>query len=103
MKAATMESAVSGFRCIGIVPFNCNILPASEFLVDPRESPIVTANSDLSINETESVDTGTTITTLILNRFLSFVKTLPQMIPFLAIFYVIFHPLSKYQSIGCDQ
>ena len=58
MKTATMESAVSGFRCTGIVPFNCNILPASEFLVDPRESPIVTSNNDLSIHETESLNTS---------------------------------------------
>ena len=68
MKAATMESAVSGFRCTGIVQFNCTILPASEFLVDPKESPIVTgkdpSNNGLSTNGTESVDTGTTITTL---------------------------------------
>jgi hypothetical protein len=33
LKAATMENAVSGFRCSGIVPFNSDILLSTDFLV----------------------------------------------------------------------
>jgi hypothetical protein len=36
LKAATIENAVSGFRCTGIVPFNKEILPSSDFQEDPR-------------------------------------------------------------------
>jgi hypothetical protein len=36
LKAATIENAVSGFRCTGIVPFNKEILPSSAFLEDLR-------------------------------------------------------------------
>ncbi|CAB4013632.1 tigger transposable element-derived 6-like [Paramuricea clavata] len=36
LKAATIENAVSGFRCTGIVPLNKEILPSSDFLEDPR-------------------------------------------------------------------
>ncbi|CAB4032795.1 tigger transposable element-derived 6-like [Paramuricea clavata] len=36
LKAATMENAISGFRCSGIVPFNSDILPSSDFLEHPH-------------------------------------------------------------------
>ena len=38
MKAATVENAVNGFKCTGIVPFNASILPDAAYLIDPRES-----------------------------------------------------------------
>ena len=45
LKAATIENAVSGFKCTGIIPFNPEILPSNELLEDPRgvnvESPSV--------------------------------------------------------------
>ena len=36
LKAATLESSISGFRCTGIIPLNRSILPETEFLSDPR-------------------------------------------------------------------
>ena len=39
LKAATVENAISGFKCTGIVPLNRDVLPDSEFLDDPREAP----------------------------------------------------------------
>ncbi len=36
IKAATVENAVNGFRCTGIVPYDRDIIPESEFLNDPR-------------------------------------------------------------------
>ena len=60
MKAATMDSAVSGFRCTGIVPFNRDILPSSEFLLDPRELSSILTHKDASIDQ--SVDSSVTIT-----------------------------------------
>ena len=38
IKAATLQNAVSGFRCTGIVPFNSEILPIYQFLNDPRNT-----------------------------------------------------------------
>jgi hypothetical protein len=35
LKVATIENAVSGFLCTGIVPFKKEILPSSDFLEDP--------------------------------------------------------------------
>ena len=55
--AATVENAVSGFKCTGIVPVNPDILPASNFLDDPRgdvqpssdeQSPINVASPNAS-------------------------------------------------------
>eukprot|EP00794_Sanderia_malayensis_P008380 gene8380-9279_t len=40
-KAATVENAVNGFRCTGIVPFNQDVLPESDFLSDPRSDDTV--------------------------------------------------------------
>lgn len=37
LKAATIENAVSGFKCTGIIPFNPEILPSNELLEDPVE------------------------------------------------------------------
>ena len=57
LKAATIENAVSGFKCTGIVPVNPDILPASDFLDDPRgdvqpssdeQSPINVASPNTS-------------------------------------------------------
>ena len=39
VKAATVENAISGFKCTGIIPLNPDVLPESEFLEDPRETP----------------------------------------------------------------
>ena len=36
LKSATMEHAISWFRCTGIVPFDRSILPETEFLSAPR-------------------------------------------------------------------
>ncbi|XP_057311558.1 uncharacterized protein LOC130649317 [Hydractinia symbiolongicarpus] len=41
LKAATIENAISGFRCTGIFPYDASILPEKEFLSDPRE-PLAT-------------------------------------------------------------
>ena len=49
MKAATVENAVNGFRCTGIVPFNSSILPDSTYLTDPRENEETTESLDNSI------------------------------------------------------
>ena len=38
IKAATLQNAVSGFRCTGIVPVNSEILPIDQFLNDPRNT-----------------------------------------------------------------
>jgi hypothetical protein len=40
LKAATMENAVSGFRCSGIVPLNSDILPSTDFLDDPHTTAL---------------------------------------------------------------
>ena len=39
VKATTVENAISGFKCTGIIPLNPDVLPESEFLEDPRETP----------------------------------------------------------------
>ena len=52
LESATIEHAVTGFRCTGIVPLNRSILPETEFLSDPREVVITE----------ESVETDPTIT-----------------------------------------
>ena len=49
LKAATIENAVSGFKCTGIVPFNTEILPSSEFLDDPRETDATPPSPNHSI------------------------------------------------------
>ena len=33
-----MENAGSGFKCTGIVPFNSDILPASDFVEDTQKN-----------------------------------------------------------------
>ncbi len=47
LKAATIENAVSGFRCTGIVPLNNSILPETEFLSDPREDALEPSREDV--------------------------------------------------------
>ena len=46
MKAATTESAVNGFCCTGIVPFNRSILPDSDFFNDLREAVSTSSSTD---------------------------------------------------------
>lgn len=61
MKAATIEHATSGFRCTGIVPYNSAILPKTEFLSDPRDSPL--SGSDYNTAEVVSTPSTPLLTT----------------------------------------
>ena len=64
LKAATMDSAVSGFRCTGIVPFEPSILPDSEYLLDPRQTDFTVEPSIstpiLNASSTSTTEPGTT-------------------------------------------
>ena len=65
LKSATIENAVSGFRCTGIVPFNKEFLPLSDFLEEPRVgdppsdktllSPLDTTKQSTNDEETTTV------------------------------------------------
>ena len=48
LKAATIDSAVSGFHCTGIVPFEPSILPESEYLINPRQTDFTVGSSSSS-------------------------------------------------------
>ena len=62
LKAATVENAISGFKCIGIVPLNPDVLPESEFLEDPRETSEnvqpPTSNTVSSFNNHEEISSA---------------------------------------------
>ena len=63
LKAATIENAVSGFKCTGIVPFNTEILPSSEFLDDPRETDAAPPSPNHSIQSPVETAPSTTPST----------------------------------------
>ena len=51
LKSATLENAVSSFQTSGIVPFNPDIVPADEYIEDPRDNiSIATTLTDVDTN-----------------------------------------------------
>ena len=62
LKAATVENAISGFKCTGIIPLNPDVLPESEFLEDPRETSEnvqpPTSNTVSSVNNHEKISSA---------------------------------------------
>ena len=58
--AGTLENAVSGFKCTGIIPFNPEMLPSSEFMDDPREAELASP-SDESLHSPAGSATQRTI------------------------------------------
>ena len=54
LKAATIENAASAFKRTGIVPFDADILPTSEFVDDPRQ--VDTASPDDAPSDDASND-----------------------------------------------
>ena len=65
LKSATIENAVSGFRCTGIVPFNKEILPLSDFLEDPRVGDPLSDKTSLSPLDTTKQSTNDEETTTV--------------------------------------
>ena len=61
LKAATIENAVNGFRCTGIVPLNQSILPETEFLSDPREVVISEEPVETDPTTAPTVESGESV------------------------------------------
>ena len=61
LKSATLENAVSSFQTSGIVPFNSDIVPADEYIEDPRgnisiATTLTDGNTKIPTNETSICD-----------------------------------------------
>ena len=61
LKSVTLENAVSGFQTSGIVPFNSDIVPADEYIEDPRDNisianTLTDGNTKIPTNEINICD-----------------------------------------------
>ena len=60
-KSATLKNAVSSFQTSGIVPFNSDIVPADEYIEDPRDNisiatTLTDGNTKIPTNEISICD-----------------------------------------------